>query len=438
MRILVLTNLYPPFVVGGYERLCFEVSSALVEKGHDLTILTSTYGGPTREGFLGQDVIRDLQLLIGSDIYAAFDGTADQRLALNRANNETVIRVLAETRPDVVFVWNLFFFDGSLLDTVRQHGPRTVLMLTDNWLLVMQNPNFVADFFRNVVHGDMPFTVPELPPQPLPRPSQANVLPGLVRRVLAAFRKADHHLGREMPKSEAIFGSEFVRDFYAAGGMRFERQQVIHNGVRQVPPADGFPDRTLLVQPGTLHLLFAGRLVDLKGAHTAVAAMRLLDAAKMGLDRIELTIVGDAQDAEYMPVLQAAVHESGCADRIVLRPTVPKETLQELFAEHDIYIFPSLYEPFSLTLIHAMALGIPTVASAIGGNLEIVTEGESGLLFPKGDPQALAECILRLIADPGLRARIASGGRQSASRFTFQRMVREMSTFLKSGSQTEI
>jgi len=432
MRILVLTNLYPPFVVGGYERLCFEVSSALVEKGHDVTVLTSTYGGPTQESFPGQDVIRDLQLLVGDEIYAAFNGTPDERTALNRANNDTAIRVLRETRADVVFVWNLFFFDGSLLDTVRQHGPRTVLMLTDNWLLVMQHPNFVADFFRNVVHGDTPFTVPPS----LPSSRQADRAPGLMRRLVAAFRTSGARAGSKTPGSEAIFGSEFVRDFYAAGGMRFERQQVIHNGVHQEPPAEGFPDRTLLVRPGTLHLLFAGRLVDLKGAHTAVAAMRLLDAAKMGLDRIELTIVGDAQDADYMPVFQEAVHQSGCADRIVLRPTVPKQALPKLFAEHDIYLFPSLYEPFSLTLIHAMALGVPTVASAIGGNLEIVTDGESGLLFPKGNPEALAECIRRLVVDPALRAHIASGGRQSASRFTFERMVGEMSAFLKSGSQT--
>jgi len=432
MRILVLTNLYPPFVVGGYERLCFEVSSALVEKGHDVTVLTSTYGGPTNEGFPGQHVIRDLQLLVGREIYAAFDGTPDERIALNRANNDTVIRVLTETRPDVVFVWNLFFFDGSLLDNVRQHGPRTVLMLTDNWLLVMQNPNFVAEFFRDVVHGDTPFTVPPS----LPAPPEADAAPGLMRRMMAAFRKTDAPAGRQAPGSEAIFGSEFVRDFYAAGGMRFGRQQVIHNGVHQAPPADGFPDRALLVQPGKLRLLFAGRLVDLKGAHTAVAAMRLLDAAGMGLDRIELTIVGDAQDADYMPVFQAAVDESGCADRIVVRPTVAKQALPALFAEHDIYLFPSLYEPFSLTLIHAMALGIPTVASAVGGNLEIVTEGESGLLFPKADPEALGGCIRRLVVDPELRARIASGGRRSASRFTFERMVGEMSAFLKSGSQT--
>ena len=72
----------------------------------------------------------------------------------------------------------------------------------------------------------------------------------------------------------------------------------------------------------------------------------------------------------------------------------------------------------------------PTIASRVGGNAEIVRDGESGLLFTKGDAAGLAAAVTRLATDGALRARLAAGGRSSASRFTFERMVAEMAEFL--------
>jgi glycogen synthase len=101
-----------------------------------------------------------------------------------------------------------------------------------------------------------------------------------------------------------------------------------------------------------------------------------------------------------------------------------------LFNGHDIYLFPSLYEPFSLTLIHALSFGIPTIASDIGGNVEIVRDRESGLLFKKGDSADLAAVVRFLATDGALRARLADGGRCSAARFTFEQMIAAMEDFL--------
>ncbi len=418
MRVLVLSNLYPPNVVGGYERLCFEVTSALAASGHQMTVLTSRHGGKVAD-YAGQRVLRELDLLAEADIYTPFAGTPEDRAAINQANLATLDRVLAEGRPDVVFAWNLFFLDASLLRALEQGATRTVLMLTDNWLLVMRNPVFVSEYFRDVVHGERT-SVPQPP------------TPSLWQRARRWLSAGD---SRPANRLEAIFGANFVRDLYAAGGSRFARHKVIHNGVRQGDYAGDYAgaprmDRSRLVEPGTLRLLFAGRLVDLKGAHTAVAALKLLDPAALGVSRVLLTLLGDAQDAAYMVQLRAAIAASGREADIALRPSVAEAALPALFDGHDIYLFPSLYEPFSLTLIHALALGIPTIATAIGGNVEIVQDGESGLLFAKDDAAALAGAIARLAGDGTLRVRLAEGGRRSAQRFTFERMVGEMADFL--------
>lgn len=414
MRVLVLSNLYPPNVIGGYERLCFEVTTALAASGHQMTVLTSRHGGKVAD-YPGQSVLREFELLAEADIYTPFRGTPDDRAAINRRNLATLSRVLAERRPDVVFAWNLFFLDASLLQTLEQGSVRTVLMLTDNWLLVMRNPVFVSEYFRDVVHGERASA-----PVPQPSPWQR------AKRWLGRRR-----LGRPANQLEAIFGAAFVRDLYAVGGSTFARHKVIHNGVRQPSEANApRVDRSRLVEHGTLRLLFAGRLVDLKGAHTAVSALRLLDPAALGVSRVLLTLLGDSQDAAYMAQLQEAIAASGRHADIELRPSVAEAALPALFDGHDLYLFPSLYEPFSLTLIHALALGIPTIASATGGNVEIIQDGDSGVLFAKGNAVALAAAVTRLAGDGALRMRLADGGRRSASRFTFERMVGEMAGFL--------
>ncbi|MGG5889027.1 glycosyltransferase family 4 protein [Falsiroseomonas sp. HC035] len=419
MRILILSNLYPPNVVGGYERLCHEVATELAARGHEITVLTSRHGGKVAD-YPGQRIIRDWNLLTGAEIYAPFPGTAEDRAAVNAENLATLHRVLDETRPDIVFAWNLFFLDASILAALEASPCRTVVMLTDNWLLVMRNPEFVAGFFRDVVHGSGAF----IPPPP---PPAWRALAGRTKRAL------QRAIGLQPPRRlEAIFGARFMRDFYAAGGSLFRSHRVVHNGVRQAPrPATAVPDRSRLVQPGTLRLLFAGRLVDLKGADTAVAALPLLDPAELGVERVTLTILGDGQDAAYLARFQAAVAASGRVADIEMRAPVAEAELPALFDAHDIYLFPSLYEPFSLTLIHALACGIPTIASDVGGNPEIVRDGESGLLFRKGDAASLAAAIGRLAGDPALRARLAAEGQETGRRFTFERMASEMEAFLK-------
>lgn len=422
MRILVLSNLYPPNVVGGYERLCHEISSELVARDHEVTVLTSTFGEAVAD-YPKQRVLRELELLVGANIYSPFSGTAEDRALVCARNLATLARVLDDVRPDVVFAWNLFFLDASILTMLEASPYRTIVMLTDNWLLVMRNPAFVSSFFRNVVHGRTAFVPP-------PGPPAWRVLAGRAKRALQRLT------GSEPPRRlEAIFGSVFMRDFYAAGGSPFRTHRVIHNGVRQAVRLPGtMPDRSRLVQPGTLRLLFAGRLVDLKGADTAVEALALLDPSVMGVDHVTLTVVGDNQDKAYMASLAEVVERSGRAAQIEMRPTVSEDALPALFDAHDIYLFPSLYEPFSLTLIHALGCGIPTIASRVGGNPEIVRDGESGLLFDKGSPADLAYAVARLAADAKLRVWLAAEGQAAARRFTFEQMACGMERFLQGPS----
>ena len=439
MRVLFVSNLYPPNVVGGYERLCFEVASAFAARGHDVHVLASGHGGGTAE-YPGQTVRRSLWLLAGEEIYDPFPGDTAARDAVNRANLDALRDALAEARPDVVFAWNLFFLDRSFLAALGGCGLPVHVMLTDNWLLSMERPHHLARFFQEHVFGHAPFPLAAPAPPPAPPPVGLwGRLRSLTRPGAAAPEAAPSPAAPERPAPlrfpfGAVFGAAFVRDLYADAGVFFERSRVVHNGVRQEPRPDAaFRDRARLVQDGELRLLFAGRFVDLKGAHDAVAAMPLIRPEEAGVQRVRLTLLGDTRDAAYAERLRREVAANACADRIAIRPPVAEGELFDLFGQHDIYLFPSLYEPFSLTLIHALACGIPTAASRAGGNVEIVRDGESGVLFGKGDPADLARAVLRLARDPALRAGVSARGRAAAARFTFEAMVDGMEAALREG-----
>ena len=356
-------------------------------------------------------------------------GDAADRDAVNRSNLQALRDTVVEVAPDVIFAWNLSFLDRSFVIGLGECGATpVVLMLTDNWLLSLQNPEYMSRFFREHVFGPSPFP---LPPSRLsacaPSPTWWE---RVLRRARPAMRRAAIAAPLHFPFA-AVFGASFVRNLYADAGLSFARDRVVHNGVRQRPhPSYAAQKRARRVHEPELRLLFAGRLVDLKGAHDLVAAMPLITSAEPS-QGVRLTLLGDARDKAYVERLQREVAASPCANRIDIRPAVPEDSLPELFEEHDIYVFPSLYEPFSLTLIHALACGIPTAASRVGGNVEIVRDGVSGVLFKKGDPADVASAVLRLARDPPLRVAVALGGRQAATQFTFEGMVNGMEDFLQ-------
>jgi glycogen(starch) synthase len=438
MRVLFVSNLYPPNVVGGYERLCFGVAAAFADRGHEVSVLTSAHGGHKAD-YPGQRVGRTLRLLAGETIYAPFAGDAAARDALNRMNIAALSETVAEDRPDAVFTWNLFFLDSSFLEALSSCGVPVTAMLTDNWLANMLRPEFNTAFFRDHVFGDLPFPTRSASPPVLP-PARPGIFGRLFGRAPTSVVAPPLVEPAPTPQSPlhlpiaAVFGSDFVRAYYEAAGIRFAQHRVVHNGVpQQERPASDFQNRTRLVRDGELRLLFAGRLVDIKGAETAVEALSLLRPEQVESVKLRLTILGDGQDTGYMQRLQQAINRSGCIQLVALRPPVPESALFALFQEHDIYLFPSLYEPFSLTLIHALACGIPTVASDTGGNPEIVKDGDSGILIEKGSAEGLAQAIRQLAINPALRARVAQGGRTSAAQFTFDAMVDGMEAFLRDG-----
>jgi glycosyltransferase involved in cell wall biosynthesis len=188
---------------------------------------------------------------------------------------------------------------------------------------------------------------------------------------------------------------------------------VIPLGVDDIVLPEAQPD---LWPSGTgLRLLAVGRLSHYKGFDVLIAALAQTPDAR-------LLLIGDGEEAEALRRLAAAPSVAG---RIRFAGATDDAILQAAYATADALVLPSLDrgEAFGLVLLEAMRARVPVIASAIPGSGigEVVVDGESGLLVPPGDADALAAAI-RSIGDAALRRRLAIAGRERwENRFTLER-----------------
>lgn len=411
MKLLFLTNLYPPNVVGGYERLCFEVASGLSARGHQVYVLTSDYGSVIEE-YPAQIVERSLKIFASAgDIYEPFNCTPEQRLTINTHNVETLLKAVIEFQPNIIFVWNLYFFDLQLLEAVQQLNRPIAYLLTDNWLIYALDASFTQNYFVQHV----------LSKQLTAKKLYAHIRARFFNLIKPGFKLPGH----------AIFSSRFMHHLYEEANIHFDSQTVIYHGVNLSQHIDKeFISRQQPLQHGELKLLIAGRIVEIKGIHTAIEALPLILRELPGV-KINLTVRGDDRDVLYIERLRTRIDELGLQNIVKFAKSVPEDELFHLFQSHDIYLFPSLYEPFSLTLIHALAAGIPTIASNVGGNSEIIQHLQTGLLFPSANIQALAQSVIKLSASGSLRQSISERARFTAQQYTFEKMLNEVEQLLE-------
>jgi len=406
MRILFLSNFYPPASRGGYEQWCQETAEGLRGRGHDLIVLTSDFGksrlSDPDPNWVQRSLHLEMELASFKNAFQFFT----HRKKREQENLDRVRNLIERFRPDVVLVWGMWNLHRSIPVLVEELLPSHVAYyMGDYWPIL-------PDQFENYWNA----------------PAR-SALTGWLKSILKLF--ALQILKREEPPDlkleHVLFATAFMQNEYKKKGISPQNSKVIYGAVDTKPYLSDYK------KSGTgLSLLSLGRLNPDKGIHTAIEAVAYL-VREDGMKDLHLTIVGDGEP-EYMSQLRNLVDSENIASFVDFLPAQPKEALPALYQQADLFLFTSIWpEPFGRVIVEAMASGVAVIGTRVGGAAEILLEDENALTFPAGDAAALAEQIKKLMASPELRARLARSGRETAvGKFDLQRMTTEIESYLES------
>jgi glycosyltransferase involved in cell wall biosynthesis len=407
MRILFVSNLFPPYARGGYEQWCEEVALALAARGHTLAILTSWRPIPDASGDAAASSADPkpsvtLYRLLHTQVEGGLAQTILRLLREPKRFEEENLahtrRVVDEFRPEAVMIWGMWNIDRSvpqLLEALL--GSHVAYYFCDYWPTL---PSAYVQRFQ----------------EPARRAQMQRVKSLIGRYFLPRLAQTDAvSLRFENP----VCVSRAVRDILVAHGVAVAHARIVYGGT-------SLEELAVAPQPGTstdgsLRLLYMGRLERIKGVHTVVNAMQALDAP------VTLDILGGGEP-DYMAALQAMIVQAGTQDRVHFLGAVPRVQIPQVLAQHDVLLFPSeWHEPFARSVLEAMAAGLVVIGTTTGGTGEVLVEGDTGLTFPAGDAERLATQIRRLVADPVLCRRLAAAGRRTVRQYyTLGRMVDEL------------
>ncbi len=198
--------------------------------------------------------------------------------------------------------------------------------------------------------------------------------------------------------------------------------RLVSNGVRcEVTPDESAAARAELgVGPETPLVVHVGNIRPHKGHAVLVQAVAALSSLVPGVRVV--SIGGEKHDGDLDRVRRLA-SEAGVAQTLCFLGR--REDALSFVAAADVFANPSDFEGLPVAILEAMALERPVVATAVGGVPSVVTDSETGLLVPPGDPEALAEALARLLLDPVVAADLGAAGRKVVERdFGLEAMVR--------------
>ena len=403
MRILVLSNLYPPHYIGGYELRCAALTEALRGRGHEMRVLTSDHGvGPGAEEKDG--VARRLRI---HGYYGhPWLGPAPLR-KLEFHNNATLRDEVAAFRPDIVHVWCLGGLSKSLCLTLQDLGLPVAYDVSDHWILRSLAADVWLDWWNRSGGG--------LSSRML---RTAWTMAGLRR---AWQKQAPTNPVRHIRFQRVYFTSARLRELTVEKGYDVGHGEVIHCPV----DTNRFQGEPVPADRPLRRWLWVGRLAEDKGILTALKAMKLAAGRVEG----ELHVYGKG-DADYVRMLEGFVAEHSLPVRF---EHAEAGRMPEIYRSHDALLFTSEWEePFALTPLEGMASGLPVIGTMTGGSRELFRHGENALTYEAGDAAALAERMAVLAADGGMRARLAAAGHQEVrARFSMPAITDQTEDFLK-------
>jgi glycosyltransferase involved in cell wall biosynthesis len=355
VRVTVLTNLYPPDVLGGYELLARDVVEALNRRGHGVDVLT------TGDGSEAGRVLRTLRLARRFGRPAGRDRL--RHLVAGALNAAAVRRYLkAHGRPDAVLVMSLRRLGLAPLRALQEADVPAVVTVNDDWPVAFTPGRQARPRARLGALLDALL---------VPSRTWRGIEPAAVAWLSDAVRRTAHEAG--VPLGSGVVQPQ---------GVDLSR----------------FTPRAFRPMRQEPRLLFVGRLHPSKAPEVAVDTLAALD--KYGV-RATLTLAGAADEPAYLTALRQRARELRVDGRVSWAGKVPRERLPPLYRDADALLFASRleHEGQGLTYLEAMACGLPVAASPSGGARDFLERHDASLLVRACTGEAFAEALAALHRD---------------------------------------
>jgi glycogen(starch) synthase len=381
MRVLMFSWEYPPVVEGGLARHVEGLAEQLVAQGVEVHVISRGPSATAHEERDGVLVHRVAQAPFPRDVDAFLRWVA----GMNREMSALADGLATELDIDLVHSHDWLVADAARATARRLERP---------WAVTVHATE----------HGRHQGWVQKHPQ--------------------SAIHRAERRMAREA--DHLITCSRYMRGHVAdVFGVSRRRITALRNGIdlqTMDPPTNVASARAGLAAPDELLVVLVGRLVYEKGFHLALDALAPL-VRERGPARppVRFAVVGTGTAEEE---LRRQARRLGLERAGTFLGWVDDERLRELYAAADACVVPSIYEPFGIVALEAMASGCPCIVADTGGLREIVPAGEQvGLRVPPDDAEALRRALARLLGDASLRARLAADAHEYVTAFDWPRVA---------------
>ncbi len=372
MKVLIVSGIWPPDV-GGPATHAPEVAAFLRGRGHEVEVVTTADREPAPEAYPVHWVDRATPI-----------GVRHARTALLIRKRTALSDVLYTTG----------MFGRSAAGSLLAKRPYVVKLTADPAYERSRRRGFFSGSLEQFQRGGG----------------------GHRSAVLRAARNAE--LGRA---GHVLCPSEYLCRLALGWGLRPERVSLLPNPMPVLPR---LPDREVLRERFGLQgatLAFAGRLTRQKALDVALEALGLSD-------RVSLVVAGEGDERA---ALEHRAQALGLGGRVRFLGPLPRERVLELFSAADALLLSSAWENFPHTVVEALAVGTPVLATRAGGVGEVVEHERNGLLVEPGDPDALARAMNRYFADEGLRTRLREHAAPSVAEYAPERVYGRLAEILE-------
>lgn len=377
MKILMISNLYPPKVQGGYEILCQQVSSRLAKLGHEVSVLCSTMN--LEEAQTSTDIQVLPQLMLVEEFPKPVTANRFAQLRVFNHNHKVCTQAIHSVKPDVILVWSQLRLTISATKACEESGIPTLWTANDDHL-----KGFVAL-------------------------TDKDNLRGRIKSVARSTLFSKLFLGKEQ-SLPSICISENLKGNLKKAGVCTTNMKVIYQGVEKPlnPPKTRTRDRK------DIDLLYVGQIHHYKGVHTILEALlRIQTSSNIG--GVRLRVVGKG-NPEYTESLASMARKSNL--NVNFLGYQSHENLGKIYQESDCLVFPSIWdEPFGLSHLEAMANGLAVISTSHGGPAEFLKHKINSMLFEKENSYQLAQRILQLRDNHDLYNKIASEGHKEVQNY---------------------